>query len=207
MLHFASKVCRPRAQPDLLSPIPHPNSAAFFLPRQAGADGLEAGRQASKALKALLKDKMTDPNVRNPYTDMTPLHCAAFFGFAEGVKVRLTRLSTLTCKQNTVSWSASGPRLLTGALHPHCRQLLLETKKVDLAARCHSLEGATALHLATLAGSEEGVAHLLAAGASCAATDDHKRTPQQLASFMRGQHEPDTEQGKTEGICGRRSPS
>lgn len=96
MLHFASKVCCPEVQPrgdcrrilpELIQRLP------VSLPGQAGADGLEAARQATKAVKALLKDKMTDPDVRNPYTDMTPLHCAAFFGFAEGIKVGLQSAS------------------------------------------------------------------------------------------------------------------
>eukprot|EP00730_Choanoeca_flexa_P014598 TRINITY_DN6440_c0_g1_i1.p1 TRINITY_DN6440_c0_g1~~TRINITY_DN6440_c0_g1_i1.p1 ORF type:complete len:448 (+),score=83.22 TRINITY_DN6440_c0_g1_i1:93-1436(+) len=117
---------------------------------KAGASGLNAEDAACQAIKLLLAKGATI-NVKNKWTDMTPLHCAAFFGFARGIE--------LLCEGN---------------------------RRINLASQCNEFEGATPLHLATLATDYASVKALLVAGADKSLRDNHGRTALDLAELMAG---------------------
>lgn len=69
--------------------------------------------------------------------------------------------------------------------------------KLDMNAACDTLDGATALHLAVKAASEESVALLLAAGADRSARDAHRHTPSDLASALAAKTDARTPEGTT----------
>lgn len=121
---------------------------------KSGASGL-GSTAGSAAAVAELVSRGADCNVRSNWTDMTPLHTAAFFGFGAGIEA-----------------------------------LLRSANPVKVNLPCREFDGATALHMAAMAGSEAGVNALVGYGANPGVKDANRRTPldcaKAVASSMSG---------------------
>ena len=115
---------------------------------KSGAGGL--GRQAwsAKAVERLIKEG-ANPNQRCRWTDMTPVHTAAFFGFSEGLSA-----------------------------------MLRGKTKVQVDMACREFDGATALHMAAMAGAPEAVEALISHGADARARDNNQRTAADCARVV-----------------------
>jgi ankyrin repeat protein len=107
----------------------------------------------------------------------TPLHLAAFFGYADAAR----RLVTAGADVDAVARNSMRITPLHSAAtaaHPECVRVLL-----DAGARpdARGQGGWTALHAAAASGDAESAGLLLAAGADPLASSDDRRTPADLA--------------------------